>query len=141
MSSFENKTVPAFGYEIIRDYLMPAILGKHENDVLYWAGKDIARKFPCTDIHLIISFFKDTGWGTLTIEKEMKDGFLLQLTNDDPELLNMAERSFRLEAGFIAQQIQSIKGFLTECYDEKDEKQQLVSLQVKWDAKEIIEHL
>src|SRR5690606_38200048 len=109
-----------------------------ENDVLYWAGKDIARKFPCTDIQLIISFFKDAGWGTLTLEKESKDGYILHLTNDDPELLNITKRTFRLEAGFIAEQIQSMKGCLTECFEEKKEKQQIVTFQVKWDAKELI---
>lgn len=46
MTSMENKTIPVFGYDILRDYLLPTILGKHEKDVLYWAGKDLARKFP-----------------------------------------------------------------------------------------------
>lgn len=111
-------TFPYFGYELIRDYLLPSILGKHEKDILYWAGKDLARKFPCTDIPLIISFFKDAGWGDLTLEKETKDGFVFRLTND-PEQLKIKERNFRLEAGFIAEQIQNFKGFLTECFEEK----------------------
>lgn len=138
MSSSEEKTVPAFGYEIIRDYLMPTILGKHESDILYWAGKDLARKFPCSDTQLIISFFKDAGWGTLSLKKELKDGVILHITGD-AELMNIENRSFRLEAGFVAEQIQSIKGCLTECFDEKNEKQQCVILNVKWDPKEKIE--
>lgn len=137
MTSIQNKTIPAFGYDILRDYLLSTILGKHEKDVLYWAGKDLARKFPCTDIQLIISFFQDAGWGTLTLEKEEKDGYIFHLTND-VELLKIKERCFRIEAGFIAQQIQSSLGFLTECYDEKNEKQQHVVLTVKWDKKEKI---
>lgn len=137
MTSIENKTVPAFGYDLLRDYLLPSILGKHENDILYWAGKDLARKFPCTDIQLIISFFEDAGWGKLSIEKELKDGYILHLTND-ADLFHIQNRSFRLEAGFIAQQIQSFNGFLTECFEEKKEKQHLVEFLVKWDAKEKI---
>ncbi len=35
--------------KLLRDYVLPSILGKHEDDVLYWVGKDIARKFPCSD--------------------------------------------------------------------------------------------
>lgn len=133
-----HNTVPSFGYEIIRDYLLPSILGKHEKDVLYWAGKDLARKFPCTDIQLIISFFQDAGWGVLTLEKEEKDGYIFHLTND-ADLLKVEERSFRLEAGFIAQQIQALQGCLTECFDEKREKQQQVIFTLKWDQKEKVE--
>lgn len=135
MTSIENRTVPAFGYDILRDYLLPIILGKHEKDVLYWAGKDLARKFPCTDIQLIVSFFEDAGWGRLVMEKEEKDGCIFHLSND-ADLLKLDERSFRIEAGFIAQQLESINGFLTECYDEKNEKLQHVAFIVKWDKKE-----
>lgn len=133
-----NNTFPLFGYEILRDYLLPTILGKHEKDILYWAGKDIARKFPCTDIPLIISFFEDAGWGSLSLAKEMKDGYVFHLTNE-PEMLKIEERNFRLEAGFIAEQIQGINGVLTECFDEKKEKQQQVIFTVKMDLKEKIE--
>lgn len=135
MSSNEIKMVPAFGYDLIRDYLLPSILGKHQNDVLYWAGKDLARKFPCSDLHLIITFFQDAGWGTLVLEKELKDGYILHLI-PDIESLNVATRSFRLEAGFIAEQLQSFNGYLTECYEEKKEKQNIIEFHVKWDTKE-----
>ncbi|CAM5676841.1 hypothetical protein LSPH24S_09210 [Lysinibacillus sphaericus] len=57
---------------------------------------------------------------------------------NEPTLLQIQNRSFRLEAGFIAEQIQQVKGYLTECYDEKREKQQLVTFTVKWDVKERI---
>lgn len=135
MTSSNEKNIPAFGYEILRDYLIPSILGKHEKDVLYWAGKDLARKYPCGDIPLIITFFKDTGWGELTLEKEMKDGYIFHLTND-PDLLHIKTRTFRLEAGFLAEQIQGLNGYLTECHEEKKEKQNIVEFHVKWDLKE-----
>ena len=38
MEGLNMKTIPSFGYEIIRDHLLHSILGKHEEDVLYWAG-------------------------------------------------------------------------------------------------------
>lgn len=135
MTENNEKTVPAFGYEILRDYLLPNILGKHEKDILYWAGKDLARKFPCSDIQLIATFFQDAGWGNLTLEKEMKDGYIFHLSNG-PELLHIKERTFRLEAGFIAEQVQGFKGYLTECYEDKKEKNNIVEFHVKWDLKE-----
>lgn len=71
----------------------------------------------------------------LFLEKEMKDGYIFHLTNDS-DLFNFKNRKFRLEAGFIAEQIQVFKGFLTECYDEKKEKANVVQFTVKWDVKE-----
>ena len=35
-----------FSYLLIRDYLLGNILGEHTDEILYWAGKDLARQFP-----------------------------------------------------------------------------------------------
>ncbi|MBD8522405.1 YslB family protein [Lysinibacillus sp. FSL R7-0073] len=137
MLNTPSPTISSFGYEIIRDHILSSILGKHEDDVLYWAGKELARKFPCKSQDELIAFFADACWGTLELMKESKDGRIFQLTND-PEILQIKQRSFRLEAGFIAEQIQLAKGYLTECYDEKREKQHYVMFTVKWDVKERI---
>ena len=130
-------TISPFGYELIRDHVLSSILGKHEDDILYWAGKELARKFPCKSQEEIVAFFDDASWGTLTIAKESRDGRIFHLTNG-PEFLQISNRSFRLEAGFIAEQIQQVQGYLTECYDEKHKKQQLITFTVKWDVKERI---
>ncbi|WP_341300007.1 YslB family protein [Lysinibacillus sp. FSL H8-0500] len=137
MLNTPSPTISSFGYEIIRDHILSSVLGKHEDDVLYWAGKDLARKFPCKTQGELIAFFADACWGTLELIKESKDGRIFHLTND-PELLQIKQRSFRLEAGFIAEQIQLANGYLTECYDEKREKQQYIMFTVKWDVKERI---
>ncbi|CAM5421366.1 hypothetical protein LSPH24S_04025 [Lysinibacillus sphaericus] len=84
--------------------------------LLYWAGKELARKFPCKSQDELIAFFADACWGTLVLTKESKDGRIFHLMNE-PTLLQIQNRSFRLEAGFIAEQIQQVKGYLTECYD------------------------
>ncbi len=46
-------TPTKFGYEILRDHVLPSILGTHESDILYWAGKEVARKFPVFSIEEI----------------------------------------------------------------------------------------
>ncbi len=101
MLNTPSPTISSFGYEIIRDHILSSILGKHEDDVLYWAGKELARKFPCKSQDELIAFFADACWGTLELIKESKDGRIFQLTND-PEILQIKQRSFKLEAGFIA---------------------------------------
>lgn len=130
------KTIPSFGYEIIRDHLLHSILGKHEEDVLYWAGKELARKFPLYSMDETISFFIEAGWGQLTLEKETKDEAFYILSTDGESSLNLEARCFRLEAGFLAEQTQKQLGFLTECYDEKNAKKHYIRFIVKSDLKE-----
>ena len=137
----EEKTtyvVPAFGYEIIRDYLLSSILGKHEAEILYWAGKDLARKFPLFSMDEAHAFFKEAGWGELYLEKESKNEAIYHLVSESTPL-NINERCFRLEAGFLAAQQEKNIGFMTECYNEKNDKQNFVVFTLKWDLKEPIE--
>lgn len=137
MTNSIEKTIPAFGYEILRDGVLRSILGKHEAEVLYWAGKEIARKFPLFTLEEAASFFTQAGWGELMLEKESKDSYTYVLTGD-PEMLKFEERTFRLEAGFLAEQVQKLNGYLTECYEEVNIKKQFVTFHVKWDDKEIL---
>ncbi|MFS0689049.1 YslB family protein [Sporosarcina sp. 179-K 8C2 HS] len=123
------------GYEIIRDHVLPNILGKHEDEILYWSGKDIARKFPIFSIDELPDFFQEAGWGILVSHegKTAKDEALFILEQSDATLIE--NRSYQLEAGFIAEQFQKLNGVLTECYGEKFPKEKLVRFLVKWDLK------
>ncbi|WP_274307638.1 YslB family protein [Solibacillus daqui] len=138
MGELKMKTIPSFGYEIIRDHLLHSILGKHEEDVLYWAGKELARKFPLFSSEELPSFFTEAGWGVITLEKESKDEAHYVLTTTEEHSLNIEQRCFRLEAGFLAEQIQKQLGCLTECYEEKIEKKNYVRFTLKWDLKELV---
>lgn len=115
--------------------MLPSILGNHEDDILYWAGKEVARKFPIFSVDELPVFFKEAGWGALHFEKSLKDEAFYTMKNDFGT--NDQNRSFRLEAGFIAEQYQKLNGLLTECYGEM--KDGLVQFQVKWDVKTKIE--
>jgi predicted hydrocarbon binding protein len=135
MTTTEMKMVPSFGYELIRDHVLSTILGKHEDDILYWAGKELARKFPMFSMEEATTFFQEAGWGILSMEQQNKDEAFYVLTGD-PEMLRMEQRCFRLEAGFLAQQQQKLGGFLSECFEEKSIKKNTVQFHVKWDLKE-----
>lgn len=138
MEGHKMKTIPSFGYEIVRDHLLSSILGKHEADVLYWGGKEVARKFPLFSMEEAASFFYEAGWGQLTLEKETKDEAFYILTSEELDSLNIEQRCFRLEAGFLAEQKQKNIGFLTECYEEKNVNQNYIKFTLKWDLKEPI---
>ena len=138
MEDKSTYVVPSFGYEIIRDHLLSSILGKHEAEILYWAGKDLARKFPLFSMSEAHAFFKEAGWGDLYLEKESKDEAIYHLvSNSNP--LNINVRCFNLEAGFLAAQQERNIGYVTECYNEKNVKQNLVVFKLKWDLKEPVE--
>jgi len=120
-----------FGYELLRDHVIPDILGKHEDDILYWAGKEIARKFPVFSVDEVPAFFKEAGWGTLVRVASGKEETDYELTD---RLESPASRtSFPLEAGFLAEQYQIANGCLTECYGARDEKTEQITLKVRWD--------
>lgn len=123
-----------FGYEILRDHVLPSILSIHEGEILYWAGKDVARKFPIFHIDELPTFFTEAGWGNLTLEKTKKEEVFYSLDGNFSNL-NTKERTFHLEAGFIAEQYQKLNGFLTECFPEIKQKNKSVAFQVKWDLK------
>jgi predicted hydrocarbon binding protein len=122
-----------FGYELIREHVLGEILGAHESEILYWAGKSLARKFPLFSLDEAPSFFQQANFGELTLEKASKDETVFML-----KPLKLENRCFKLEAGFLAQQKQKIEGFLTEAYEEVYQKKNLIRITLKTDLREQI---
>jgi predicted hydrocarbon binding protein len=137
----EPRTISNFGYELIREILLPEILGKDTPEILYWAGKRLARKFPLPDYDKIIEFFVNASWGQLEIKKENKDEIEFELTSPliVSRVKSKAEHFFQLEAGFLAQQIQFQKEASSETYEHPVKKSNKVLFTVKWDKKDLIE--
>lgn len=134
MSENKNGTPTRFGYDILRDHVLPSVLGTHESEILYWAGKEVARNFPVFSVDELPSFFTEAGWGKLSLEKSSKKEAFYTLTNDTYSM-KVTERTFNLEAGFIAEQYQKLTGVLTECHSETITKDERVQFHVKWDLK------
>ena len=66
-------TPTRFGYELLRDHVLPSILGTHEERYPYIGlGKELARKFPIFSFDELSSFFAEAGWGLLLIDKTIK---------------------------------------------------------------------
>lgn len=121
MEKTQEKVIPQFGYELIRDHLVASLLGKHEQEVLYWAGKDLARKFPCQSVDELQAFFEQAGWGELHIHKEAKREIILHLQGAHRSDTR-SDRCFKLEAGFLAEQFEMLHGRMTECAEEVTSK-------------------
>ncbi|EIT85403.1 hypothetical protein A374_11685 [Fictibacillus macauensis ZFHKF-1] len=129
--------VPVFAYEVLKHILLPELLGKEERNILYWAGRSLARKFPVDSAEEIIHFFAEAGWGTLTILEMNKHEMTFELSSPIiTKRFQMKEDvTFGLEAGFIAEQIQYHRKCITETYETVKRKHK-VHFTVKWDRKD-----
>ena len=138
-----DDTVSIFSKELLRDILLPDLLGKDHSQILYWAGKQLARKFPLNNIEDIIDFFRNAGWGELVEEKRSKyeSEFILSgnIISRRFDLNDKCE--FQLEAGFLAQQIEFQKKRITEAAPEPKRKAAKVKILVRWDTKDLTDEM
>ncbi|WP_428909320.1 YslB family protein [Niallia sp. Krafla_26] len=134
----EKFVVPAFGYELIREVLIPDILGEETPKILYWAGKNVARKYPLESLSDIIPFFKQAGWGDLQVIKESKSELVLELSSEmiTKRIKENGKSTFQLEAGFLAQQVENQKQAITEAFEHPRKRSGKVQITVKWDMKD-----
>lgn len=137
----ESLSVPLFGYELIREELITDLLGKDTPDLLYWAGKRLARKYPLTDYDDVIGFFDKAGWGLLTIKNNKKNEVIFELESEliKERLKTNPNSTYHLEAGFLAQQIEFQTEVITEAFEHPRKKAAKVQFTVKWDLADPIE--
>ncbi|MBP2240648.1 putative hydrocarbon binding protein [Cytobacillus eiseniae] len=135
-----TEAVHIFGYELIREVLLQEILGSDAPEILYWAGKRLARKYPMATIEDVFEFFQKASWGSLSILKESKNEMELELFSPLIKLRysENSQCTFQLEAGFIAQQIELQKEVICEAFEHPNKKKGKVRFTVKWDKKDSI---
>ncbi|MEC1759565.1 YslB family protein [Schinkia azotoformans] len=128
-------TIPAFGYELVRETLLKDILGKDYKSILYWGGKNLARKHPLETVQEIIDFFESAGLGTLKVTKENKNEMIFELTSDliTNRFARDSEYSYQLEAGFLAEQLQNIMGNEAETMEQQKKKLNTIIFTVQWE--------
>lgn len=127
----ETPAIPLFGYSLIREMLLPAILGKETPSILYWGGKELARKYPLQTIEEIYDFFLRAGWGNLTVKKERKNEIHFEL-NNIPRNDRLNNDDFQIEAGFLAETIGTIKKGKAETFVQTKKGGQMALFTIKW---------
>ena len=93
----------------MRDVILPAILGKEADEMLYWIGKDIAREFPVQTNDELVLLTRQLGFGDLSLQKKNATSQEWQLAGPIvSERINRKKEqtSFGLETGFLAQEIE-----------------------------------
>lgn len=126
-----DEAVSPFSNHLLRHILLPEILGEDENEILYWAGKSVARKLYDEMSEMDLThFFQKANWGELTLIKEKKKELQFKLVA--PHMIK--ERPFTLECGFLAQWMEKEKGFITEAtYNVKKKDPCTILITVRWD--------
>ncbi len=109
-------TPDALGYELLRDILLPDLLGQEAPGILYWAGKDLARRLPLSQLEDLPTFFTQFNFGDLILSQQTKNRYIYQLAGQQIERRQKAfsNADFQLETGFIAQQIQQLTQTIAE---------------------------
>ncbi|QKY69611.1 YslB family protein [Lentibacillus sp. CBA3610] len=112
------------GYDMIRYIGLPDMFGTESNTLLYFMGKNLARKLNIESISDIVYAFEKLGWGQLELFKEKKKELVFQLMADSVvyRLSAPLETEFRLEAGFLAESVEQIKERSCECREELHKK-------------------
>ncbi|WML47342.1 DUF2507 domain-containing protein [Neobacillus sp. PS3-34] len=104
------------------------------------AGKRLARKYPLNSLDEINDFFVKASWGQLEMKTATKNEMEFEMNSPFivSRVKSKSEYFFQLEAGFLAQQIELLKGAVTEAFEHPVKKAQKVQFTVKWDQKDTI---
>lgn len=130
---YQNVTLPAFGQELLRDVLIPEILGDQTEEILYWCGRRLARIYPQENVADLCSFFAAAGWGELRLVRESK--YASRFACFSPLLIQRQKEGrvhFGLESGFLAEQMEQLQQKAAEARYEL-EKNGTVHFFVSWD--------
>ena len=140
LEELKDRQIPAFGFELLREVLLPDLLGRDLPQILYWAGKGLARKHPVNSIEELFEFFKIAGWGNLALLHNKKNEMEFELSGEFISLRFKKANAptFQLEAGFLAEQLQMMNNYITETYEQEKKRANKVIFTVKWGQKDIL---
>lgn len=101
----------------LRDVILPAILGKECDEMLYWIGKDLAREYPVATFDDLAILTHQLGLGDIKMERQSNTSRILRLGGPIvAERIHRDEEqtSFGLECGFLAQEFEFQLGTVAE---------------------------
>ncbi|SHG80208.1 YslB family protein [Ornithinibacillus halophilus] len=132
IQELENLHTAGAGYDILRYVSLPDLLGSEKETLLYFMGKNLARKFEIEAMGDLMYFFDKVGWGKLDLFKEKRKELIFHLLSDSvvKRIESPLETDFRMEAGFLAEAIHKLKGMECECIEEVNRKLRQVEFKV-----------
>ena len=128
---------PIKSISLLRDHLLPNLLKGDEKDILYWAGKELARSNTFDSLEELTEQITTIFLGDLEQTKSTKHTILYDWTGllVSHRLATQPAPSFSLEAGFLAEGYQQVTGIYTEATYEIDFKQSRVIILLQSDPR------
>lgn len=126
---------------LLRDRLLPNLFRDDEGDILYWAGKELARDYTLTSIDELSELMRQLSFGKLTLKEEKKKSYTFLLHGEivHERMKANSDADFSLETGFIAQAVQTLSDHYTEGFFSLNIKERTVSIQLETDPKESVQ--
>lgn len=120
VSKLDDLYTAGAGFDILRYVALPEFLGNEAPALLYFMGRSLARKFEMQTIEDIYYVFEKLGIGKLEFVKKKKQEKVFHLLADSVvlRLKSPLKADFRLEAGFLAEAMETIDGVECECIEE-----------------------
>ena len=124
LSTIDKLPQETIGQDVLRYIGLQDVLGKEKDTLLYFIGKQMARRFEINNLEDLIYLFYTLRWGKLELIKEKKKSLTFHLMSDDiVERMNTSlDIDFRLEAGFIAETITFLMERPCECVETINER-------------------
>jgi hypothetical protein len=128
---------PYFGQQMLRDVLIPNLLGPKTSGIMYFAGRDLAPRVPVSD-EQIPDLFSKLGLGTLALTKNKVKLRTYTLSGDivTNRIKHFPDADFQFEAGLLAQLVQQVLGMTTEAASNIDKHNGSVELTLSIDPNE-----
>lgn len=130
----DNQEHLYFLNSLYRDCILPEILGTDDQEILYWAGKHVSRKYDLSSIDDLPEFFDMAQFGQLKIQKQHKHTAVFELSGQVvSDRLNSGSEEFSLESGIIAECLEKEKGVPTEASAKINLKKHIVEITAQSD--------
>lgn len=122
---------------LLRDALLPNLLKEDEADILYWAGKELARSHTFSSLEDLIQQTGTVFAGELMQTKSTKKTLHYDMTGPlvTHRLSHTTDPTFSLEAGFLAEGYQTVTGDYTEATYAVYPKKSLVTFLLQSNSK------
>lgn len=120
ISNLDELYTAGAGFDILRYVALPEFLGEEAPTLLYFMGRNLARKFEINTIEDVYYIFEKLGVGKLELVKEKKREKIFHLLADSVflRLKSSVQADFRLEAGFLAEAMEAVDGVECECVED-----------------------
>lgn len=132
---------PSFqGIALLRDELLPNLLKEDLSDILYWAGKELARSHAAASVDEISTLMRTLSFGALSLVEHKKSSYLFHLQGEivHSRLKKNSQADFALETGFLAQMVQQLSEQYTEGSYTIQKKNNQIEIVLQSDRKEAL---